>query len=245
MQNANSWQATKFEIIDGQLRISLSPKEVSTSSHLIGKLIAEFYDVNLRKHAHGRLLDLGCGKAPLYGFYKEFIHSNVCVDWDNSPHSSRYIDLACDLNQPLPLESNSFDTIILSDVLEHIRRPDQLWQEIYRVLSPKGKILMNVPFFYWLHEEPYDYFRYTRHALASMVEEANLKIIELYPMGGSPEVLADLLAKNLHPIRFIGRPLAIFLQKLAWFFIKTSWGKKVSKTTSQKFPLGYFLIAEK
>ena len=245
MKNASSWYPTKFEIVNEHLQISSNPLEVSFSSQLIGKRIAEFYDIALRKYAHGNLLDLGCGAAPLYGFYRKFVDNNICVDWNNSPHSSRYIDFACDLNQALPFQENSFDTIILSDVLEHIRKPYSLLKEISRILTPKGKILINVPFYYWLHEEPHDYFRYTRYALETMTEEANLKIIELYPMGGSPEILADLLAKNIHSIRAVGKPLAIFVQKLAWFFIKTEWGNKISESSSHKFPLGYFLIAEK
>ncbi|MBW6482221.1 MAG: class I SAM-dependent methyltransferase [Vicingaceae bacterium] len=57
-----------------------------------------------------------------------------------------------DINQPLPIENEIFDTVILSDVLKHIRKPEELIAEIHRIMKPNGKFMLNVPFFYWLHE---------------------------------------------------------------------------------------------
>ena len=58
-----------------------------------------------------------------------------------------------------------------------------------RVLRPGGKLLLCVPFFYWIHEEPHDYYRYTEFALARFCELSELKIICLEAYGGLPEVL--------------------------------------------------------
>ena len=104
---------------------------------------------------------------------------------------------------------------------------------------------MNVPFYYSLHEQPYDYYRYTEFALQRFVDSAGLKMILLKPLGGAPEILADILAKNLLRIPKLGKLPAVLVQQLAHFFIKTRFGKIVSEVTSQEFPLGYFLVAEK
>ena len=45
----------------------------------------------------GYLLDLGCGKVPLYLIYKSHITDSICVDWGNSLHGNDYIDSECDL----------------------------------------------------------------------------------------------------------------------------------------------------
>ena len=109
------------------------------------------------------------------------------------------------MTKELPFDDNEFDTIILSDVLEHIPVPEQLWNEMTRILAHNGKIIMNVPFYYWLHEEPYDYYRYTEFALRRYVEMSALNLILLEPLGGAPEVMADIFAKNISLLPKLGR----------------------------------------
>ena len=191
------------------------------------------------------MIDLGCGKVPLFDAYKRHITSNTCADWATDLNKNQFLDVTCDLNRPLPVESESFNTIILSDVLEHIHKPEVLWAEMNRILMPGGKILLNTPFFYKLHEVPHDYFRYTRFALANFATVNDLKIITLTEMGGFPEIIADLLAKFFIYVPLIGKPLSLFTQWLCGVFIKTSLGKKISQKTSSQFPLGYFMIVEK
>jgi hypothetical protein len=71
MQNQEKWKPSKYVYQKGELIASRDPKEVSIDSMLNVDLIAGFYDRNLRQHAKGRLLDLSCGKVPLYWAYRE------------------------------------------------------------------------------------------------------------------------------------------------------------------------------
>ncbi len=218
---------------------------MALGSRLVTDLIARFYDTVLRQHAKGKLADLGCGKVPLYGTYKELVTDVICADWENTLHKNEYLDYEIDLTKNLPFNNGEFDTIILSDVLEHIPVPEQLWREMARILATSGKIIMNVPMYYWLHEEPHDYYRYTEYALRRFVETSGLRLIKLEPIGGVPEVMADIFAKNIVNLPVLGRPLAVAAQWLTSCFVKTKPGKKLSRATGTKFPLGYFLIAEK
>ncbi|MBX2840906.1 MAG: class I SAM-dependent methyltransferase [Flammeovirgaceae bacterium] len=70
-----------------------------------------------------------------------------------------------------------FDTLLVTDVLGHISNPKILMPEINRVLKKGGKLIITVPFFYWIHEPPFDFFRYTEFSLANFCKEKNLKII--------------------------------------------------------------------
>ncbi len=146
---------------------------------------------------------------------------------------------------PLPIPDEQYDTIILSDVLEHIKEPKTIWEEMNRVLAPDGILLLNVPFYYWLHEEPFDYHRFTKYALRSMAKESGFEVIQLESVGGVPEILADILAKTTIKIPLIGKFLAITMQRFTAFFIKTKFGNKISRKTSERFPLAYTLIARK
>ena len=245
MQSRETWQPSKFVCRKGRLVASRDTGEVGVGSRLLVDLIGEFYTQQLQLHARGRLLDLGCGKVPLYEAYRDYVTENTCVDWENTLHKNAYLDFECDLTQDLPFAAGEFDTIILSDVLEHIPNPEHLWKEMSRVLAAQGKLLLNVPFCYWLHERPHDYYRYTEFALRRFVEESGLTLVHLQPIGGSPEVFADMVSKHAQFVPLLGKCFASAIQYITWLFVSTAIGRRVSAKSSQLFPLGYFLIAEK
>lgn len=233
---------------NGRLRATRDSSQLKTASRLVTDLVAVRYDQAIRSYAKGDLIDLGCGNVPLYPAYKDRVSSITCVDWPATKHKLDHLDHEVDLTQRLPFLDNSFDTIILSDVLEHIPKPGQLWSEMYRILAPGGVAIINTPFLYWVHEVPHDYYRYTEYALERFAEEANFSVISLEPIGGLPEVLADFIAKKPRVIPIIGhlfrKPTTILIQKMTWVFVH-SLGKSMSRKTSKKFPLGYFMVVEK
>jgi SAM-dependent methyltransferase len=242
MKNADTWQASKFQHSGGS--ITAGPA-ASDASWLVTQLVAKAYERHLPEHARGRLLDLGCGGVPLYGAYRSLVSEITCVDWAGSTGGAQHLDVEHDLNQPLPLDSSRYDTVILSDVLEHIRKPEALLAEVGRVLAPGGKLLLNVPFFYWLHEQPHDYFRYTEHALRSFVEHAGLELLLLEGLGGAPEVLADVVGKHLSEAPGVGKPLSRALQRSVWSLARLPVLARALAPSRQRFPMAYFLVAEK
>jgi SAM-dependent methyltransferase len=244
---SRQWSETKYVLgPDGGLRASRDPREVATSSRLMADRIGRFYSAALPKYASGHVLDLGCGKAPLLGLYRQYSKSETLVDWGNSMHENPHLDAIADLNEPLELESEKFDTVLLSDVLEHIKRPSQLMSEIFRVMAPGGALIMNTPFMYWLHEQPHDYYRYTEHALTELITSAGLEVVELAPLGGALEVLVDMTSKvaSMH-VRRGGRSMAIAIQLLGGAVAESSFGTRVAQRTAPTFPLGYALVARK
>jgi len=245
VRNRDSWTETKFAFKQGKLVSSLDPNEVSPGSRVMVNLVAEAYQSALAAHCRGRLLDLGCGKVPLYAAYRDHVADVTCVDWADSLHGSQYLDKEVDLTGPLPFADAEFDTILLSDVLEHVPVPLDLWIEMARLLRPDGKVIVNVPFYYGLHEQPHDYYRYTEFALRRFVSLAGLKLVMLTPLGGAPEIIADIVSKNAMKIPRIGAALARVCQHLAWRFVRTGFGRRVSGATAENFPFGYFLVAQK
>jgi SAM-dependent methyltransferase len=245
VRNPERWQPSKYVYKHGRLIASRDPDEVNPGSRLVSDLIAEVFDRGLKENAAGRLLDLGCGKVPLYEAYRSLVTESVCVDWSRSAHGNDHLDHEIDLTEDLPFGDNEFDTIVLSDVLEHIPVPERLWGEMARVLAASGKIIVSVPFYYWLHEAPHDYYRYTEFALRRFVEVAGLELVELKAIGGAPEILTDILAKNFRHVPMLGHTLATAIQWCTLRFVRTGLGRKVSQSTSRSFPLGYFLVARK
>jgi SAM-dependent methyltransferase len=245
MKNPDLWHPTKYVFLKGKLIGSRNPTELNIASRLQADLVAAFYQKFLPLHAHGSLADLGCGKVPLYEAYKPYVTEITCVDWGGSPHATVHLDVTCNLNETLPFSDHSFDTILLSDVLEHIAEPQLLVCEISRILNPGGKLFLNIPFYYKIHESPHDYFRYTEYALRKFFVKAQLSIILLEATGGSPVVFTDFMAKNFIQIPVLGKLLAKSVQSLCSLFIQTRFGRKVSDKTAKHFPFGYYAIAQK
>jgi len=243
MRNRSEWKPSKYAFKAGRLRATADRSELAPGSRLIAERVARAYDGALKRHARGRLLDMGCGKAPLYEAYAPHVSEVQCIDWSQGPHGTTYLDHACDLTQPLPYPDDSFETIILSDVLEHLAEPMNCWREMGRLLVPGGKVLLNVPFYYPLHETPHDYYRYTEHALRRFAELAGFTVVELEPIGGPIEIIADVSGKVLASTRM--KPLAIALQSMAAFVSERRPFARFSRQASRSFPLGYFMVTEK
>lgn len=96
-------------------------------------------------------LDLGCSVGYNTGRVREVLRPKQTFGLEFDPFSSqeardRGIGVARhDLNQPLPLRSNSVDVATAFDVLEHLVETWQFVAEIYRVLKPGGFVLIDCP----------------------------------------------------------------------------------------------------
>lgn len=152
--------------------------------------------------ARGRFLDVGCGDrrfepvfAPYVESYTGLEHEAVFASTDASKRSTKP-DVLYD-GKRIPFEAASFDSILCAEVLEHTPDPAGLVAEMSRVLRPGGRIIVTAPFAFRLHEEPYDYFRYTPHGLSSLFERAGLRIVEKRAFGGVFSVLGHTLNSYL------------------------------------------------
>lgn len=244
MKNIDTWSPTKYLLRNGQLIASRDSHQIGIGSRLIGDIVAGYYQKFIPEFVRGRLLDLGCGTVPLYAAYRDFCTEVTCVDWNNTLHKNNHVDVYCDLTAPLPFDMERFETVLLSDVLEHIPTPEALFQELFRILSRKGIALINVPFYYWLHETPFDYYRYTEFALTRFAKQSGFDVVLLKPIGGVPEILADISAKYWMT-HYCGKYISITVQKSTSLFLKTKIGKRISEKTGKIFPLGYFLVLQK
>ena len=239
MRNAEQWQPSRFVPGPRGYAPSPDPKRIHLTSRYVAGVQIKAYEPLLRGHARGRLLDLGCGVAPYYGLYRDRIDSCICLDWPTSLHENPYLDVHADLNRPLPLADATMDTVLLTDVLEHVARPEPLIRETARVLRPGGKLVVTVPFFYRLHEEPHDYRRYTEHALRHLCGEAGLDVVHLEPYGGLPEIVCDLLNKSIVFSRLVSGALL----RLSRAFTALGPVRRISRRSARTFPLGYCLVA--
>jgi ubiquinone/menaquinone biosynthesis C-methylase UbiE len=143
-----------------------------------------------------RVADVGSGNAP----YRElFGHVEyVTIDWEQSLHEgARRADVVASA-EAIPVPDESFDAVVLTQVLEHVPQPARVLAEQHRILRPAGLLLVTVPLVWELHEMPYDYFRYTAPGLESLLHGAGFVEIEVTPRNDCFRTLAQLMRNMGH-----------------------------------------------
>lgn len=232
----SDWAPTKYELRRNRWRASAAN---GISSRLVTDLQLRGYETALRSFARGRLVDLGCGNAPLCGIYRRLVDEYVWADWASTAHALFYLDHEVDLNKPLPFADAEFDTVLLSDVLEHIAEPDLLLSEIARILRPGGHAIIGVPFLYWIHEAPHDHHRYTKFKLVHFGEKHRLEVVQIEEAGGALDVWSDLTSKLLE---LVWAPLA-GVAYYGWVLAKKlPVIHRVNTKAVWKFPLAYVAV---
>jgi SAM-dependent methyltransferase len=94
------------------------------------------------------VLDLGCRSGALTRHYLEG-NRVVGVDVDRAAlakaEEAGIEPVVADVEEPLPLESETFDAVVAGELLEHLRFPHALVSEVHRVLRPGGVFVGSVP----------------------------------------------------------------------------------------------------
>ena len=238
MRNQDLWASSKYVRTPKGLRADEA--HVRVRSRMIVDLIGEAYGNAIQAHAHGVLADVGCGKVPLYRHYEPLVDEVICIDWPGGTHGTTHLDIEADLNEGIPLGDAAVDTILATDVLEHLSDPDRFFASVARVLGPGGTLILGVPFLYWVHEAPHDHHRYTRFNLEKRVADHGLELVSLSEYGGPIAVLFDLVGKTIPT-----GPAARVFQSIARRAIQ--WGpvRRADRRAQQEYPLGYCLVARK
>lgn len=170
------------------------------------------------KFLKGTIADLGCGTMPYRDILTQYCENYIGVDWAESQHEF-HADICADLNSELPMKSNQYDSVISFSVLEHLYNPQSFLTEAFRVLKPGGNLVMQVPFMWWVHEAPHDYFRFTSYGLHYLLEKAGFKHITIKAQTGF--FLTIVLKLNYQSARIIKGPK--ILQKLLKMVVSPIW----------------------
>ena len=141
----------------------------------------------VRKSAFGRVLDIGCADRwiqPLLQPDCQYVGLDYPATGGDL-YGARP-DVFGDASH-LPFPDACFDTVVMLEVLEHLREPQNALREIARVVRPQGCVLLSMPFLYPIHDAPHDYQRYTANGLEREMEIAGLRINHFQPTLGSAE----------------------------------------------------------
>jgi SAM-dependent methyltransferase len=191
-------------------------------------------------NAGARVLDAGAGEGQYAHWFQRQRYLGIDLGIGDAAWNYSGIDVVGDLSAQ-PFCSGAFEAAIHIVTLEHVPEPAKVIKEIGRVLSPGGALLLVAPHEWEEHQQPHDYFRYTRYGLEYLLQKGGFSEISIVPVGGYFRLLARRL---LNGMQFFPAPLG-------WV-----WGLVVALPAlvlplldgldhRKSFTLGYICLARK
>lgn len=183
----------------------------------------------------GRVLDIGAGKSPYQRFFRNAMEY---IKLDNHDYPGCEIDIKADAAKKIPLKSNSIDSVVCFQVLEHLKNPQKAIDEIHRVLKKEGYCLLTTHMAAPLHGEPNDYFRFTKYGLAHLFRKFG-KIEAIKANGGA---LLSIMQFGIWGLSeklpgFFAIPIVTFLNFIV---------KRLDRLFyDQRFTINYIVVAKK
>ena len=170
-------------------------------------------------YIQGKVLDVGAGEMDRYGRHFK-MKERFRMDVAPGPN----VDIVGSADK-IPFPPETFDSIVCTQVFEHLKYPQKSAMELFRVLKKGGHAVITVPQMNELHEEPHDYFRYTKYGLNVVFQDAGFTIVESHQRGGYYATLAQVRIRHwigimdLYDRPFIGRVLGKLIGVYGHFMI--------------------------
>lgn len=187
-----------------------------------------------------RVLDAGAGEGNYKAYFatQKYIGLDLAVGdsgWDYSR-----LDAVGDL-AALPFRDAVFDASLNVVTLEHVREPGRVLEELARTLVPGGRLLLIAPHEWEEHQQPHDYYRYTRYGLEYLLSQAGFGTLSIQPVGGFFRLLSRRL---LNALQFFPGPLMLVA---GLFFVPPALVLPLFDTLDRRrnFTLGYICSARK
>jgi len=194
-------------------------------------------------YVKGIVLDAGSGSSNRYNDLFNDVSKYITLDIDpaNNPEIVASVE-------DIPLGDKSVDTVISTQVLEHLKNTELAIKEFYRVLKPGGYALVTIPQCGELHEEPNDYFRFTNFGIKYLFENAGFEFVSIDQRGGFFSMIAQM------KIRYLVDRFDLYHRRWAILFLPLFklYGKfmisldRLDKSpANRKHTLGWCLLAQK
>lgn len=139
----------------------------------------------------GKMLDFGCGSKPYRSLFE--VDDYIGIDYENPGHShaNEHIDVFYD-GKKIPFPDATFDSVLATEVFEHVFYLEDTLKEIHRVMKPGGHLLLSAPFVFMEHEIPHDFARYSSFGMRALLERNGFKVDILQKTSNYVDVLGQM-----------------------------------------------------
>jgi SAM-dependent methyltransferase len=180
------------------------PDASTTLSLLPGSAIIEWMQQQLDS-VSGPLLDAGCGNRPYLPLYADRVTSHLGLD----AVAGDGVDVIAFADR-FPFRDGVFETVLMTEVLEHVADAERAAAESFRVLKPGGMWIVTVPYIYPTHEAPHDHRRFTHHGLIALAERHGFEVVSVAAKGGEALLVAHwMLIFLVRAVNAVGRLLRL------------------------------------
>jgi SAM-dependent methyltransferase len=167
--------------------------------YLVYKPLIRDLELSVKKYGGARVLDIGCGNKPYEGMFLGIAKEYVGCDVVQS--DQKKVDVICEATK-IPLPDSSFDTVFSTQVIEHVEDHQALVREAFRLLKPGGHFIVSGPMYWHLHEEPYDFFRFTKYGFRYILEKNGFNVLEILSNGGKWALVGQVILHTM-PARLV------------------------------------------
>lgn len=183
------------EALGGVVRIRDMSVAPDNHHYIVLSLLHDWMRDVAAPAARGVLLDFGCGGQPYRALFEPLVSRYIGADV--APAAGVALDVSFIPGERLLLPDASVDTVLSTQVLEHVVDPSFYLRECRRLLEPSGRLIITVPMQWRHHEVPYDYLRFTRYGIVSLLENAGFEVDVAQPCGGAFALIGQILANAL------------------------------------------------
>ncbi|RYE44543.1 MAG: class I SAM-dependent methyltransferase [Sphingobacteriales bacterium] len=231
----------------GLVRLSETKLGKNDHDYIVMKHLIEDLARVIPLYAKGKVLDIGCGNKPYELMFTGVSSSYTGCDVVQSSESK--VDVICEAVN-LKFEDAQFDTVFSTQVIEHVEDPFAMLAEANRVLKKDGLIIISAPFCWELHEQPYDFYRYSKYGLEAMFRKHDFEVLELKSNGGkwaaifqmNLNIIYSTFAKKTF-LRRIVKVLFLHLGMTRLFNVVGCWMDK--KYYDDLLTLNYVIVGKK
>jgi SAM-dependent methyltransferase len=185
----------------------------------------------------GRVLDYGCADRP----YRHLLPPGAdYVPADLPGNEQALVEVQPD--GTLPLDGETFDAVLSTQVLEHVHDPAAYLSECFRVLRPGGRMLLSTHGIMVWHPDPVAHWRWTCGGLRHAVESAGFEVVRFEGVVGLAATGIQLVQDSaIYSMpRFLRKPFAFVMQALMGL------ADRIQGAESRRYnALVFALIAEK
>ncbi len=132
-----------------------------------------------------KALVVNCNDSPFQHYFK----NRIQVD-DKGERGAQKVDY-----YDMPFKDESFEIVLCTGLLEHLKEPEKALKEMKRVLKSGGKVLIGASSAFSIHDAPHDYFHFTPYGLEYLLKKQGWNQVQVKGSCNTMKTIGILLQR--------------------------------------------------